>query len=85
MKKYYCTKCKKNHHRGKIYKDHLKFKEDKKTIKITNDEKITVDFNSLRPIAKRQFNRLLKKMEKTGNQEIYRNEIIKLINNEKRK
>ncbi len=85
MHKYYCTKCKKHHHKGKIYREHLKFKEENKSTNTIDDENIRVDLESLRPIAKRQLNRLLKKMDKTGNHELYKKEIINLIKKEKRR
>lgn len=85
MKKYYCTKCKRYHHRGKIYKEHLKFKETEENANFSETETLKVEFESLRPIAKRQLNRLLKKIHENDSSEIYKKEIIKLIKNEKRK
>ena len=86
MNKYYCNKCKKFHHRGKIYKDHLKYKrqEDVDTHNNQNEE-IRINYNDLRPIAKRQLHRLYRKMKLTGNHELYKHEIVKLIENEKRR
>ncbi|MFX1313986.1 MAG: hypothetical protein ACFFHD_15450 [Promethearchaeota archaeon] len=86
MHKYYCKKCKKYHYRGKIYKDHLNYKKED-TIKdnYPDDENIKIDLDILRPIAKRQLHRLFKKMKSSGNHELYKNEIIKLIKNEKRR
>jgi hypothetical protein len=84
MKKYYCRKCKRYHHRGKIYGEHLKFKKREENANSTDNDTLKVEFESLRPIAKRQLNRLLKKIHKTGKNEIYKKEIIKLIKNEKR-
>ena len=86
LHKYYCKKCKKYHYRGKIYKEHLDYK--KKEISKNNypdDENIKIDLDSLRPIAKRQLRMLFKKMKSSGNHELYKNEIIKLIENEKRR
>jgi hypothetical protein len=88
MRKYYCTKCERNHHRGKIFKNHLKYKKEKKTeLKNENldDENIKVNLDDLRPIAKRQLRRLFKKAKRSGNYDLYKNEIIKLIKNEKRR
>ena len=85
MKKYYCTKCKKYHHRGKIYKVHLKFKKEEEIKKTADYENLKIDLESLKPIAKRQLHRLLKKVNASGNHELYKNEIIKLIKNEKRR
>ncbi|MFX1502996.1 MAG: hypothetical protein ACFFDH_18695 [Promethearchaeota archaeon] len=88
MQKYYCNKCKKNHHRGKIYKDHLEYKKkeiSKNKDKEAEDDTIKVNLDTLRPIAKRQLNRLYKKMKLSGNHEFYKTEIIKLIKNEKRR
>lgn len=84
MQKYYCGNCEKHHHRGKIYKKHLKFKKEEVS-KFAEYEKLSVDLESLRPIAKRQLSRLLKKMNLTGNHELYKKEIIKLIKNERKK
>jgi hypothetical protein len=83
-KKYYCNKCKRYHHRGKIYREHLKFEVKEDTTNKSENETLKVEFKSLRPIAERQLNRLLKKIDKTGNNEIYKKEIIKLIKNEKK-
>ena len=85
MNKYYCRKCKKFHYRGKIYEEHLNFNR-KKLKKDTqyDDKEIKININKLRPIAKRQLNRLFKKAKSTGNHELYKKEIIKLIKNEKR-
>ncbi|MFW9941231.1 MAG: hypothetical protein ACFFFT_09330 [Candidatus Thorarchaeota archaeon] len=84
ISRYYCTKCKKHHHRGNIYREHLKFKKKDKCTKTVDYENIKINFESLRPIARRQLNRLLKKIDTTGNHEIYKMEIIKLIKNERR-
>ncbi len=86
MHKYYCNKCKKYHYRGKIYKDHLNYKREvSRKANIIDDENIKVKLDTLRPIAKRQIHTLLKKMKSSGNQQLYKNEIIKLIKNEKRR
>lgn len=45
-------------------------------------ENITFDIDSLRPIAKQRLNTLLKKMKETGKYELYKEEIIKLIEKE---
>ncbi len=86
MHKYYCKKCKKYHYRGKIYKEHSDYKKEefnKDNYPDVENRKINLD--TLRPIAKRQLRRLLKKMDSSGNHELYKNEIIKLIRNEKRR
>lgn len=84
MHKYYCIKCKKYHYRGKIYKAHLEYKKEKsKKNNNLNDDPIKVNLDDLRPIAKRQLRRLYKKMKLSGNDELYKTEIIKLIKNEK--
>ncbi|MFW9894300.1 MAG: hypothetical protein ACFFD7_00685 [Candidatus Thorarchaeota archaeon] len=86
MSKYYCKKCKKYHHRGKIYIDHLNYK--KKVLNELNSVQFggkKVNIDGLRPIAKRQLHRLLKKIISSGNYELYKNEIIKLMNKEKGK
>ena len=86
MNKYYCEKCKKYHYRGKIYKDHLDYKREK--IKInsqTDDEEIKINLDKFRQIAKRQLHRLFKKAKNSGNHELYKIEIIKLIKKENRR
>ncbi len=87
MHKYYCIKCKKHHHRGKIYKDHLKYKKKEAQEEHRNrqNEKTKISYDDLRPIAKRQLRRLYRKMKLTGNHELYKQEIVKLIENEKRR
>jgi ribosomal protein S17 len=86
MHKYYCIKCKKYHHRGKIYKNHLEYKKiDASQGKDAENEGIKVNLDDLRPIAKRQLHRLYKKMKLSGNHDFYKKEIIKLIKNEKRR
>ena len=85
MNKYYCKKCNKYHYRGKIYENHLDYKkEDTNKDTYPDDENIKVNLDTLRPIAKRQLRRLFKKIKSSGNHELYKNEIIKLIKNEKR-
>jgi hypothetical protein len=85
MHKYYCKKCKKNHHRGKIYRDHLVYKREEFNNNVNSEVDYTnIDLNKLRPIAKRQLRKLLKKMKSSGNHEFYKNEIIKLIEYENR-
>jgi hypothetical protein len=85
MNKYYCKKCKRYHHRGKIFKDHMKYSKDHniKDKEINSDEEIIkLNLDEFRPIAKRQLNRLVKKANRTGNYELYKNQIIKLIKEE---
>ena len=88
MHKYYCNKCKRYHHHGKIFKEHIKYKKEKKQ-KVKDksfvDEDLKINIDNLRPIAKRQLKRLVKKANRLGNYELYKNEIIKLIKNEKRR
>jgi hypothetical protein len=84
MKKYYCEKCEKYHHRGKIYNDHLYFKREIiQNQTIYNEDEITINLDDLRPIAKRQLHKLLRKAKSSKNHELYKNEIIKLLKNEK--
>lgn len=86
LHKYYCKKCKKYHYRGKIYRNHLDYKKEViSRNNPLNDENIKIDLDTLRPIAKRQLRRLFKKIKSSGNHELYKNEIIKLIKNEKRR
>jgi hypothetical protein len=88
MKKYYCTKCNRNHYRGKIYKDHLNYrgkknKKNKPKRSIPSDKFIEVDFKELRPIAQRQIQTLVMKMHQTKNFRMYTKEINKIILHEK--
>lgn len=85
MHKYYCKKCKKYHYRGKIYKEHSDYKkEDFNKDDYLDVENTKINLDTLRPIAKRQVRTLLKKMKLSDNHELYKNEINKLIKNEKR-
>lgn len=85
MHKYYCKKCKKYHYRGKIYKEHSDYKKEEFNKNNYPDvENIKINLDTLRPIAKRQLHTLFKKMESSDNHEFYKNEIIKLVRNEKR-
>ncbi|MFX1444820.1 MAG: hypothetical protein ACFFHV_15515 [Promethearchaeota archaeon] len=92
MKKYYCTKCKRNHYRGKIYENHLNYREiknkklnpnHKKKKSIPSDRFIEFDINELRPIARRQIRTLVMKMNHTKNFRLYTKEINKIILHEK--
>lgn len=86
MRKYYCTKCNKYHYRGKIFKEHLDYKREKKSKnKIPEVNNMQINLDRLRPVAKRQLRRLYKKMKSSKNHELYKNEIIKLIKKEKRR
>lgn len=80
MNKYYCTICQKHHFRGKIYEDHLPYKKKKLKIKKVNTKQL-IEFNEedLRPIARRQLRRLLKKLNKLDNKDYYIGEINRLI------
>ena len=49
-----------------------------------DDKEITFDIDSLRPLAKQRLNTLLEMMSKTGNRELYKEEILKLIEEEKK-
>ena len=86
MGKYFCEKCNKNHFRGQIYKDHLKYKrvrEKKKKIPLREVTIDKINLKTLRPIARRQIGRLLKKMDSSNNNELYKDEIKKIIIYEK--
>ncbi|MFW9897201.1 MAG: hypothetical protein ACFFD7_15470 [Candidatus Thorarchaeota archaeon] len=85
MKKYYCDKCNIYHHRGKIFKDHYEFRRKKTKNQSYGGEELEINLDDLRPIAKRQLHRLLRKAKKSNNRELYKNEIIKLIESEKRR
>ncbi|TFG07152.1 MAG: hypothetical protein EU539_05735 [Promethearchaeota archaeon] len=89
MKRYYCTKCKRYHYRGKIYKRHKEFKEEKNEKNnnsrskernlIPNEKILKFDANKLRPIARRQIRRFLNKMNKTNRIKFYTREINRVI------
>jgi hypothetical protein len=80
LTKYFCTKCEKHHHRGKIYQEHQDFKREKVLAEEPiNNESILYDFDSLRPVAKRQILKLIKKMKKSTKPEIYKKQIEKVI------
>lgn len=51
---------------------------------MNENEKITFDINSLRPLAKQRLNTLLKKMHETKKYELYKKEIVKLIEKERK-
>jgi hypothetical protein len=85
MKKYYCDKCNSYHHRGKIFKDHYKFRRINTKHQSYGGEELEINLDDLRPIAKRQLHRLLSKVKKSNNPELYKSEIIKLIESEKRR
>ncbi|MFX0040398.1 MAG: hypothetical protein ACFFCY_13610 [Promethearchaeota archaeon] len=85
MHKYYCNKCRMHHHRGKIYKDHYNYKNEEiieNNDKNPDDGGIKINFDDLRPIAKRQLQRLYKKMKSSENHDLYKIEIMKLIKKE---
>ncbi len=89
MKKYFCSKCKKNHFRGKIFEEHLKYRKknnnanNKKKNSIPSDKIIEFDFEELRPIARRQIRKLVMKMHYTKKFGLYTKEINKIILHEK--
>ncbi|MFX1504320.1 MAG: hypothetical protein ACFFDH_25395 [Promethearchaeota archaeon] len=86
MNKYYCKRCNKNHYRGKIFKEHLKFKKEHiRENDHPDNEEIKVNLKTLRPIARRQLRRLFQKAKLSGNHDLYKNEIARLIKNEKRR
>jgi hypothetical protein len=82
-KKYYCTNCKRYHHRGKIYKEHLQYKKNKappSKVQISRDiNPEDVNFEELRPIAKRQILSLLKRMTRTEHPDYYKKRILRVI------
>ena len=86
LKKYYCTRCKRYHHRGKIYEKHLQFKKNKKKssrIKISQDVDLKdVSFEDLRPIAQRQILSLLRRMTRAEYPEYYKKRIMRVIAHE---
>ena len=82
-KKYYCTKCKKYHHHGKFYEEHIQYKKDKmnpSNVQISKDiNPEDVNFEELRPIAKRQILSLLKRMTRTEHPDYYKKRILRVI------
>jgi len=58
-KTYFCTDCKKNHRSGKIYDEHLQYKEEEKEI---IPSKKLLHAYSLSEIAKRQIMHYIDKM-----------------------
>ncbi|MFW9901229.1 MAG: hypothetical protein ACFFDY_08075 [Candidatus Thorarchaeota archaeon] len=64
----------------------MKYKKEQiqEDIHLDNDD-TRINYKKLRPIAKRQLHRLVKKAKSSGNHELYKKEIIKLIRNEKRR
>ena len=89
MKKYFCSKCKRTHFRGKIFEEHLKYRKtrnnpkQKKKSSIPSEKIIEFEFDELRLIARRQIQRLVMKMHKTKNFRLYTKEINKIILYEK--
>lgn len=83
VKKYYCTKCKRYHYHGKIYKTHKEFREKrKKSSFYLKNGLIDFNFKELRPIAQRQVLTLLKKMKETNNKEMYIEQLNRVIQHE---
>lgn len=81
-KMYYCSECKKRHKSGKIYKDHLQFKNHE-TKKYPSDKIQEVDFQ-LRSIARRQIGHYLEMIEYQPNwRGIYISKINQLIDYER--
>lgn len=93
MNKYFCLKCKRFHYRGKIYENHLKFKEkikqknnpinNKKNF-IPSNKILEFDVDELRPIAQRQIQRWVMKMNQSKRFMLYKREINKIILHEKK-
>lgn len=89
INRYYCNFCRRYHYRGKIYQKHLNYQEKKKkktkanfnlkNKKIPTNKFIQFKKNELRPIAKRQINRLFRKMYLTKKFNLYTREINKII------
>lgn len=88
--KYYCTICEHYHYKklGKIYKKHIKYSNknlikktslDKVKNEIPDDKILDFDTKKLRPIARRQLNRLLNKLRYKKKQELYIWEINRLL------
>lgn len=80
IKKYYCTKCKRYHYRGKIYKEHKLYREKRnKPIFYLRNGIVDFNFNELRPIAQRQILTLIKRMKETNNKEMYIEQLNRVI------
>lgn len=60
---YRCTKCNKCHRCGKIYYDHLEYKQ-REEVYVPSNKILEVDISSLRKIAQRQINGILRRMLK---------------------
>lgn len=83
IRKYYCTKCKRYHYRGKIYDEHKLYREKrKKFVSYLRNGIIKVNFEKLRPIAQRQVLILIKKMKETSNKEMYIEQLNRVIQHE---
>lgn len=75
-------KCNRTHHRGKVYKDHLEFKRKNEntppeSIKINDVQDL--ELKGLRPIAKKQILRFLKKIKTNGRKNLYLSEINRIL------
>lgn len=79
--KYYCPKCDRHHYRGKIYEEHLKYKEETSE-EIPDDEILDIPRN-INLLAKKRIRTLNRKLEKeSGNYyKVYVREINKVILN----
>lgn len=73
--KYYCEKCKRNHYRGQIYEDHLKYKKPE----IPDDDFLPFDEDKLPNVALRQIQSLLRRMTKSEDKRLYIKEINKIL------
>ncbi|MGV9198792.1 MAG: hypothetical protein ACOC4M_08125 [Promethearchaeia archaeon] len=80
MKPYYCPECDRKHYRGKIYKDHLKYKTEEKDD--VPAHKFINPPSYLKIIARKQIQRLIKKWLIDKNP-IYVQQINRVILHEK--
>lgn len=76
-KPYYCSRCDRRHVRGKIYNDHLKYKQEK--FEVPDDRVYDINGSKLFGTAKRQVINLVKKWAKEEDKK-WRKNYIKEIN-----
>lgn len=74
IKNYYCKKCIRYYY----YQEHRRYKRKKKT-HYNEYSNFEINLNKFIPIAKRQLNGLVKKACISGNHDLFKNEIIKLL------
>ncbi len=82
-KTYYCTECKRNHRHGKIYTDHLRYKE-RETKKYDSEKVQKINF-PLRQVAKNQIDNLINQIiYSPSRRDVYIEKINELIDHERK-